>query len=72
MTAAPRQMLVRALRAPGSPEERAEQARVMLQTEIALSKAHGASPEYLQPWQDLLTMLETLGPERTLETLSRE
>jgi len=48
-----------------------EQALVMLKTEIALSKAHGASQKYLQEWQELLTQLEELGPERMLETLRR-
>lgn len=71
MTDPRRQMLIRALTAPGSPQERMEQARAMLRAEIVMSKAHGASPEYLRKWQELLTILETLGPERTLETLNR-
>lgn len=71
MTTEIRQMLARALEAPGSPQERMEQACVMLKTEIALSKAHGASQKYLQEWQELLALLEELGPERMLETLRR-
>ena len=71
MAKAAREMLARALQAPGSPEAVLAQTRGMLKAEIALSRMEGVSEEYLREWQELLTLLETLGPARMLEMLGR-